>query len=104
MGVRTSGLDAPRIVDMNASTPVSTGLRTGRAERGKKGACPMTVGLLSTIVAMFYGSTVSVLALTATFSGRRTLRREARRTLAVLVPSRTAGLRQTDRDTAGPND
>jgi hypothetical protein len=59
----------------------------------------MTVGLLSTIAAVFYGSTVSVLALTATFSGRDTLRREARRTLALLVPGRAAEPRQTDGDT-----
>ncbi|MER5888924.1 hypothetical protein ABT160_34290 [Streptomyces sp. NPDC001941] len=46
----------------------------------------MTVGLLSTIATVLYGGTVSVLALTATFARRRALRREARRTLAVLVP------------------
>lgn len=60
--------------------------RAGRA--GKKGACPVSVGLLSTIAAVFYGGTVSVLALTATFARRRTLRREARSTLALLVPGR----------------
>ncbi|MGW2849832.1 hypothetical protein [Streptomyces sp. NPDC001274] len=52
----------------------------------------MSIGLLSTIastvVAAFYGGTVSVLALTATFARRRTLRREARSTLALLVPGR----------------
>ncbi|MFG3525448.1 hypothetical protein ACGF8B_01785 [Streptomyces sp. NPDC047917] len=48
----------------------------------------MSVGLLSTIAAVFYGGTVSVLALTATFARRRTLRREARSTLALLVPGR----------------
>jgi hypothetical protein len=62
----------------------------------------MTVGLLSTITAVFYGSTISVLALTATFSTHRTRRREARRTLAVLLPGRTVELRQADRDAAGP--
>ncbi|MFF8592152.1 hypothetical protein ACF061_12015 [Streptomyces sp. NPDC015220] len=49
----------------------------------------MTVGLLSAIAAVFYGSTVSVLALTATFARRRTLRREARSTLSVLMRGRT---------------
>ncbi|MET8637833.1 hypothetical protein ACWEQ2_24305 [Streptomyces sp. NPDC004096] len=48
----------------------------------------MTVGLLSTIAGVFYGGTVSILALTATFSSRSTLRREARSTLAVLVSGR----------------
>ncbi|ARZ71763.1 hypothetical protein M1P56_12965 [Streptomyces sp. HU2014] len=48
----------------------------------------MSIGLLSTIAAVFYGSTVSVLALTATFARRGALRREARSTLAVLVPGR----------------
>lgn len=65
------------------------GLRSGRAERGKKGACPVSVGLLSTIAAVFYGGTVSVLALTATFARRRALRLEARSTLALLVPGRS---------------
>ncbi|WP_170102186.1 hypothetical protein [Streptomyces viridosporus] len=50
----------------------------------------MVIGLLSTIAAVFYGGTVSVLALTATFARRRALRHEARRTLAVLVPGREA--------------
>ncbi|MFI5530559.1 hypothetical protein ACIA8O_18655 [Kitasatospora sp. NPDC051853] len=49
----------------------------------------MTVGLLSTIAAALYGGTVSLLALTATFARRRTLRREARSTLAVLIPGRS---------------
>ncbi|AWW35913.1 hypothetical protein [Streptomyces cadmiisoli] len=49
----------------------------------------MTVGLLSTIAAALYGGTVSILALTATFARRRTLRLEARNTLAVLVPGGT---------------
>ncbi|MFF9507109.1 hypothetical protein ACF1BU_15270 [Streptomyces sp. NPDC014724] len=48
----------------------------------------MYVGLLSTIAAVLYGGTVSVLALTATFARRRVLRREARSTLALLVPGR----------------
>jgi hypothetical protein len=63
----------------------------------------MTVGLLSTIAAVFYGGTVSVLALTATFAPRRSLRREARRTLAVLVPGRAADPQQPDRAAVGPN-
>ncbi|MEV0122181.1 hypothetical protein AB0I16_11660 [Streptomyces sp. NPDC050703] len=62
----------------------------------------MTVGLLSTIAAVFYGSTVSVLALTATFARRRTLRREARSTLAVLVPGRAVESPQADGGPAGP--
>ncbi|MEL5956115.1 hypothetical protein AADR41_15320 [Streptomyces sp. CLV115] len=49
----------------------------------------MSVGLLSTIAAVFYGGTVSVLALTATFARRRALRLEARSTLALLVPGRS---------------
>ncbi|MEV8070080.1 hypothetical protein AB0P32_28855 [Streptomyces sp. NPDC085995] len=57
----------------------------------------MTVGLLSTIAAAFYGGTVSVLALTATFARRRTLRREARSTLAVLVPGRATSAQETGR-------
>ncbi|MFF0203879.1 hypothetical protein [Streptomyces sp. NPDC005017] len=56
----------------------------------------MTVGLLSTIAAVFYGGTVSVLALTATFARRRTLRREARSTLAVLVPGRAVEAQQAE--------
>ncbi|WP_405686362.1 hypothetical protein [Streptomyces sp. NBC_00057] len=48
----------------------------------------MPIGLLSTIAAVFYGGTVSILALTATFARRRALRREARSTLALLVPGR----------------
>ncbi|MGW4646811.1 hypothetical protein [Kitasatospora sp. NPDC004289] len=48
----------------------------------------MSIGLLSTIAAVFYGTTVSIIALTATFAPRRALRREARNTLAVLVPGR----------------
>jgi hypothetical protein len=68
--------------------PVPPAVAAGRAGRGKKGACPMAIGLLSTIAAVFYGSTVSVLALTATFARRPGLRREARSTLAVLVPGR----------------
>ncbi|NUS09898.1 MAG: hypothetical protein HOY69_00550 [Streptomyces sp.] len=55
----------------------------------------MAIGLLSTIAAVLYGGTVSVLALTATFARRRTLRREARSTLALLVPGRTAESQQT---------
>ncbi|MEU6995738.1 hypothetical protein ABZ953_34430 [Streptomyces sp. NPDC046465] len=57
----------------------------------------MTIGLLSTIVAVFYGGTVSILALTATFARRRTLRSEARSTLAVLMPGRTVESQQVDR-------
>ncbi|MHB9860808.1 hypothetical protein [Streptomyces sp. YIM S03343] len=60
----------------------------------------MTVGLLSTIAstiaAVFYGGTVSVLALTATFARSSALRREARSTLAVLAPGRTAKPHQAD--------
>ncbi|KUL64050.1 MULTISPECIES: hypothetical protein [unclassified Streptomyces] len=62
----------------------------------------MTVGLLSTIVAVFYGSTVSILALTATFARRGTLRREARSTLAVLVPGRAVEPQPADGAAAGP--
>jgi hypothetical protein len=72
----------------NASPPAPD--VTGPAERGKKGACPMTVGLLSMIAAVLYGGTVSVLAFTATFARRPTLRREARSTLAVLLRGRAA--------------
>ncbi|GGV64945.1 hypothetical protein GCM10010277_71850 [Streptomyces longisporoflavus] len=54
----------------------------------------MTIGLLSTMTAMLYGGTVSILALTATFARRRSLRREARRTLAVLVPGRVVEVQQ----------
>lgn len=50
----------------------------------------MVIGLLSTVTAVFYGTTVMVLALTATFARSHTLRREARSTLAVLVPGRMA--------------
>ncbi|CCB78417.1 MULTISPECIES: hypothetical protein [Streptomycetaceae] len=57
----------------------------------------MTIGLLSTIAAVFYGCTVSILALTATFARRPTLRREARATLAVLVPGREAESSTVDR-------
>jgi hypothetical protein len=63
----------------------------------------MTIGLLSMIAAVFYGGTVSVLALTATFARRRTLRREARSTLAVLVPGRAAEPQRTDRVGVGQN-
>jgi hypothetical protein len=63
----------------------------------------MTVGLLSTITAVFYGGTISVLALTATFSTHRTRRREARRTLAVLLPTGAVEPRQTNRDLTGPD-
>ncbi|MBW8706463.1 hypothetical protein MBT84_43265 [Streptomyces sp. MBT84] len=63
----------------------------------------MTIGLLSTIAGVFYGGTVSILALTATFASRGTLRREARSTLAVLVSgravlSRQAGTRDVSRN------
>ena len=63
----------------------------------------MTVGLLSTIAAVFYGGTVSILALTATFARRRTLRREARSTLAVLVQGRAVESQQADRAAVGPD-
>ncbi|WP_416985930.1 hypothetical protein [Streptomyces sp. T028] len=63
----------------------------------------MAIGLLSTIAAVFYGGTISVLALTATFARRRTLRREARSTLAVLVPGRMVEPQQPDRAAAGPS-
>lgn len=56
----------------------------------------MPIGLLSTIAAVFYGCTVSVLALTATFARTTTRRREARRTLAVLVPARSATRHRPD--------
>ncbi|MBK3624297.1 MULTISPECIES: hypothetical protein [Streptomyces] len=61
----------------------------------------MTIGLLSTVAAVFYGGTVSILALTATFARRRTLRREARSTLAVLVPGRAVESLGADGTTAG---
>lgn len=54
----------------------------------------MTLGLLSVLGAAFYGATISVLALTATFARRGDLRREARRTLYVLVPGRAAATGQ----------
>ncbi|WP_189545291.1 hypothetical protein [Streptomyces gelaticus] len=57
----------------------------------------MAIGLLSTVAAVFYGGTISILALTATFARRRTLRREARSTLAVLVPGRLAESQHVDR-------
>lgn len=63
----------------------------------------MTIGLLSTIAAVLYTGTVSVLALTATFARRRTLRRDARSTLAVLVPGKAVEARQADRAAADPN-
>ncbi|MDT9686222.1 hypothetical protein RND61_29760 [Streptomyces sp. TRM76323] len=63
----------------------------------------MTIGLLFAIAAVFYGGTVSALALTVTFARRRTPRREARSTLAVLVPARTAEPQQGDGAAAGPS-
>ncbi|MFJ5918868.1 hypothetical protein ACIQFW_24140 [Streptomyces ardesiacus] len=63
----------------------------------------MTIGLLSAIAAVFYGGTVSILALTATFARRGTLRREPRSTLAVLVPGRAVEPQQVDRTAAGPS-
>ncbi|QKW27478.1 hypothetical protein HUT11_16160 [Streptomyces seoulensis] len=63
----------------------------------------MAIGLLSAIAAVFYGSTVSILALTATFARRRTLRCEARSTLAVLMRGRTAESLQADRAASGPD-
>ncbi|MER6980986.1 hypothetical protein [Streptomyces carpinensis] len=62
----------------------------------------MTVGLLATIAAVFYGGTVSILALTATFARRRSLRREARSTLAVLVSATAVESQQVDAAHAGP--
>ncbi|MEV8320544.1 hypothetical protein AB0Q95_40990 [Streptomyces sp. NPDC059900] len=56
----------------------------------------MAIGLLSTMAAMLYGGTVSILAFTATFARRRTLRREARKTLAVLVPGRVVETQQAE--------
>ena len=59
----------------------------------------MVIGLLSgisTVAAVFYGCTVSILALTATFARRRTLRCEARSTLAVLIPGRVVESQQAD--------
>ncbi|OON77987.1 hypothetical protein [Streptomyces tsukubensis] len=64
----------------------------------------MTVGLLSTVAAVFYGATVSILALTATFARRRTLRSEARSTLAVLVPGRRVESRQANGAATEPSD
>ncbi|MFF9483093.1 hypothetical protein [Streptomyces sp. NPDC014733] len=63
----------------------------------------MVIGLLSTIAAVFYGGTISVLALTATFARRRTLRREARSTLALLMPRRGVEPQQIDGAAASPN-
>ncbi|MFJ4617226.1 hypothetical protein [Streptomyces sp. NPDC088812] len=63
----------------------------------------MTIGLLSTIAAVFYGGTVSILALTATFASRRTLRHEARSTLAVLIPGRAVESQQADGAASGPS-
>ncbi|MHC5903223.1 hypothetical protein ACVNF4_04825 [Streptomyces sp. S6] len=51
----------------------------------------MLVGLLSSVAAVFYGCTVSLLALTATFSRSHALRREARSTLAAMTPGRRDG-------------
>ncbi|MDR6980706.1 hypothetical protein J2X68_007448 [Streptomyces sp. 3330] len=62
----------------------------------------MTVGPLSTVAAVLCGGTVSILALTATFARRRTLRHEARSTLAVLVPGRTVESQNADIATVGP--
>ncbi|GGZ37057.1 hypothetical protein [Streptomyces poonensis] len=62
----------------------------------------MMVGLLSAIAAVFYGGTVSILALTATFARHRALRREARSTLAVLVPGRAVEPQQADGAAVGP--
>ncbi|MEU8542853.1 hypothetical protein AB0C52_23200 [Streptomyces sp. NPDC048717] len=63
----------------------------------------MTIGLLSTIAAALYTGTVSLLALTATFARRRTLRREARSTLAVLMSGRPVESQQTAPSAGGPN-
>lgn len=62
----------------------------------------MAIGLLSTVAAVFYGGTISILALTATFARRRTLRREARSTLAVLLPGRAVESLRADSATARP--
>ncbi|MYU25643.1 hypothetical protein [Streptomyces sp. SID8352] len=66
----------------------------------------MSVGLISTIAAVFYGGTVSVIALTATFARRRSLRDEARSTLAVLVPGGSSGPsgQEDGPGVIGPND
>ncbi|MDT0436412.1 MULTISPECIES: hypothetical protein [Streptomyces] len=64
----------------------------------------MSPGLLSTITAALYGGTVSLLALTATFARRPTLRREARSTLAVLMPGKAVETPQADGATTAPGD
>jgi hypothetical protein len=63
----------------------------------------MVIGLLSTLTAVFYGGTISFLALTATFARRRALRREARNTLALLVPGRVVESQRADRSTGDPS-
>ncbi|RLU85894.1 hypothetical protein CTZ27_26370 [Streptomyces griseocarneus] len=48
----------------------------------------MIIGLLSAAGVALYAATVTVLALTATFARRPTMRREARTTLVVLIRAR----------------
>ncbi|GAB2831562.1 hypothetical protein [Streptomyces daliensis] len=48
----------------------------------------MGIVLISAVASALYAGTVSFLALTATFARRGELRREARSTLAVIVPGR----------------
>lgn len=62
----------------------------------------MLVGLLSAIGVASYGGTISLLALTATFARRETLRREARATLATITPG-TAPLTVPPAPPASPN-
>lgn len=50
--------------------------------------------LVSAVAAFIYSGTVSFLALTATFARRGELRREARSTLALVVPGRAADPQQ----------
>ncbi|WP_314178220.1 hypothetical protein [Streptomyces winkii] len=51
--------------------------------------------LVSAVAALVYSGTVSFLAFTATFARRGELRREARSTLALVVPGRTAEPQQS---------
>lgn len=50
----------------------------------------MVIGLVSAFAAVIYAGTIAFLAFTATFGRRCELRREARTTLALIVPGRTA--------------
>jgi hypothetical protein len=53
---------------------------------------PVDLGLVSVAISGgVYSVTVSILALTATFARRAARRREARATLALLVPGRHSG-------------